>query len=145
MFGGGGGGGATPTLPRDGSVKVELCGDPTVWPRLKVWTIELEIKDGRSNPKYGLPENLRCTKIQEMNGELDPAVDDHRRCKKNSPSVLTNIDKKTKEGCGHRIREILHAVSEARKSQFLLGNRGNLANEIFVKEISSPGGLSGVS
>jgi len=32
-------------------------------------------------------------------GELDPADDVHKRCKKNSPSVLSCIDKRTKEGC----------------------------------------------
>jgi len=31
--------------------------------------------------------------------ELDPAVDDCRRCKKNSPSVLSCIGKWTKERC----------------------------------------------
>jgi len=32
-------------------------------------------------------------------GELDPVDDVCRRCKKNSPSVLSCIGKKTKEGC----------------------------------------------
>jgi len=32
-------------------------------------------------------------------GEFDPAVDVRRRCKKNSPSVLFCIGKRTKEGC----------------------------------------------
>jgi len=32
-------------------------------------------------------------------GELDPAVDIHRRCKKNSPSVLSCKGKRTKQGC----------------------------------------------
>jgi len=31
--------------------------------------------------------------------ELDPAEGVRRRCKKNSPSVLSCIDKRTKEGC----------------------------------------------
>jgi len=31
--------------------------------------------------------------------ELDLAVDDRRYCKKNSPSVLSYIDKRIKEGC----------------------------------------------
>jgi len=32
-------------------------------------------------------------------GEPDPAVDNRRRCKKNSPSVLSYIGKRKKEGC----------------------------------------------
>jgi len=32
-------------------------------------------------------------------GELDPAINDRRRYKKNSPSVLSCIGKRTKEGC----------------------------------------------
>jgi len=32
-------------------------------------------------------------------GELDPAVDVRRRCKKNSPSLSSYIDTKTKESC----------------------------------------------
>jgi len=31
--------------------------------------------------------------------ELDPAEGIHRRCKKNSPSVLSGLDKRTREGC----------------------------------------------
>jgi len=31
-------------------------------------------------------------------GEVDPTVDDCRRCKKNSPSVFSCINKRTKEG-----------------------------------------------
>jgi len=34
-----------------------------------------------------------------LGGELDTAVDSRRRCIKNSLSVLSCIDKKTKEGC----------------------------------------------
>jgi len=34
-------------------------------------------------------------------GELDPADDVHRRCKKNSSSFLFCIGKRTKEGCDH--------------------------------------------
>jgi len=34
-------------------------------------------------------------------GELDPAVDDRRRCKKNFPFVLLCIDKRNKEGYDH--------------------------------------------
>jgi len=32
-------------------------------------------------------------------GELDPAVDDRRSCRKKSPSILMCLDKRTKEGC----------------------------------------------
>jgi len=32
-------------------------------------------------------------------GGPDPAIDDRRPSKKNSPSVLSCIDKRTKEGC----------------------------------------------
>jgi len=34
-------------------------------------------------------------------GELDPTEDVRRRCKKNSPSVLSCIGKRTREGCDH--------------------------------------------
>ena len=37
----GGGGGTTRPLPRDGGTE-ELCGDPTVGPHPKVWTIDRE-------------------------------------------------------------------------------------------------------
>jgi len=53
----------------------------TVGPRPKIWTRD---QNGRSNAKDGTPgrrDNLE-------GGELDPAVDVRRRCKKNSPSVL---------------------------------------------------------
>jgi len=45
-----------------------------------------------------------------VRGELDLAVDDRRRCKKNSSSILSCIDKKTKESCnrGSKVR-ILHS------------------------------------
>jgi len=33
-------------------------------------------------------------------GKIDPAVDDRRRCKNNSPSVYSAMDKRAKEGCG---------------------------------------------
>jgi len=32
-------------------------------------------------------------------GELDSAVDVRRRCKKNSPYILSCIDKRTNDGC----------------------------------------------
>ena len=41
VMGVGGGGGTTRPLPRDGGAE-ELCGDPTVGPHPKVWTIDRE-------------------------------------------------------------------------------------------------------
>jgi len=36
---------------------------------------------------------------QSRRNELDPADDVRRRCKKNSPFVLSCIDKRTKQAC----------------------------------------------
>jgi len=70
-------------------------------------------------------------------GELDPAVDVRRRCMKNSPSVLSCIDKRTKESC-NRGSEVgtVHSV-RGEKGPFLLGNRRNLARENFEKDFFS--------
>jgi len=34
-----------------------------------------------------------------VGGDLDPVEDVRKRCKKNYPSVLSYIDKRTREGC----------------------------------------------
>jgi len=44
-----------------------------------------EVKNGRSSVKDGALERLRYG----TRGKLDPADDNRRRCKKNSPSVLS--------------------------------------------------------
>jgi len=64
-------------------------------------------------------------------GELDPAENVHRRCKKNS-SVLSCIDKRTREGCdrGSEVRTV-HSGRDG-EGQFR-GNRRNLAEEGVVR------------
>jgi len=53
-------------------------------------------------------------------GKSDPTVDDRRRCKKNySPSVLSDVDKRTKEGCNQATKWGQFTVGEAGKGQFL--------------------------
>jgi len=87
-----------------------LCGGPTIGPRLKLWT------DQKSKIEEIVPEMAR-RRAQMWNnpkaGELDPADDVRRRCKKNSLSVLScmfyfrfirfsfRFIKRTKEGCDH--------------------------------------------
>jgi len=74
----------------------EFCGDPTLGPQPKVWP---EIKDGRSRAKDGSSERLLAQfRKNPEGGELESAVNDYRRCKKNS-LVLSCIDKRAKEGC----------------------------------------------
>jgi len=51
-------------------------------------------------------------------GEPDPAVHDRRRCKKNSPSVLSCIHKRTKEGCDRGSEDETVTTSKTGKSQF---------------------------
>jgi len=68
-----------------------------------------EVKNGRlSSAKDGAPERLRCGTIQEEvsqilqrpgGSESDPAEGVRRRCKKNSPSVLSYVGKRTRECC----------------------------------------------
>jgi len=73
-------------------------------------------------------------------GELDPADDVHRRSK-NSPSVLSCIGKKTREGC-NRGSEV--GTVHSGRDQFLWGNRWNLAEERVVRKISSPKRKAGI-
>jgi len=72
----------------------EFRGDPTVGPHPKVWTRDQKwnksAKDGTLEVQ--MRDNLE-------GGELHPADDGHRRCKKNYPSVLSCIGKRTKEVC----------------------------------------------
>jgi len=68
----------------------KLHGDPTVGPRSRP-----EVKNG-SSAKDGAQERLRCGTIQEVSQILQRGV--RRRCKKNSPSVLSCIGKRTREG-----------------------------------------------
>jgi len=51
--------------------------------------------------------------------EIGPAFDNRRRCKKNSPSVLSYIGKRTKEGCdcGREARQF--TAAEAGMDHFL--------------------------
>jgi len=79
-------GGAARPLPRDGSVE-ELRWDPTIWPHPKVWT------RGRRWQWKKWCQRWRAGEAQMQDNsegsELDPADDVRRRCKKNSPSVLS--------------------------------------------------------
>jgi len=54
-----------------------------------------EIKDEKRSAKDGAPEAQMRDNPEE--NKLDPAVNDCRRCKKNSPSVLFCINKRTKK------------------------------------------------
>jgi len=65
-------------------------GNPTVWPRPKVWTRDQRAGEVhmRNNP----------------GGELDPVEGVRRRCKNYYlllPSYLSCIGKRTREGCDH--------------------------------------------
>jgi len=68
-------------------------------------------------------------------GELDPAEDVRRRCKKNS--VISCIGKRTREGCDHGSEVGQFTAGETDKGQFLRGNRKNLAEEEVVRKILS--------
>jgi len=66
-------------------------------------------------------------------GELDPAEGVRRCCKKNYPSVLSCIGKRTREGCNRGNKSGQFTADEMGKGQFLRGNRRNLA-EGFEKD-----------
>jgi len=87
-------GGATRPLPRDGGVE-ELHGDPTVGPRPKVCT------RGQKWKKWYRRWRVGETRIRDSQGvgESNPAEGVRKRCMMNSPSVLSCIGKRTKEGC----------------------------------------------
>jgi len=69
---------------------------------------------------------------------LQNADDARKRCKKNSPSVLSCVDKRTKECCdrGSEVGTVTADVTE--KGQFLRRNRRNLAKQRAVRKISFP-------
>jgi len=69
-------------------------------------------------------------------GESGPAEGVGRRCKKNSPSVLTCIGKRTRNGCDRAAKSGQFTADETGKPQFLRGNRRNLAGEKVVRKIS---------
>jgi len=50
-------------------------------------------------------KNSMPNKLQYSRGELDPAVDDHKSCKKNSLFILSCIGKRTKQGCDSGSKE----------------------------------------
>jgi len=79
-------GGATRPLPRDVSAE-ELHEDPTVWPHPKVWT------RGQKWKKYCQRWRVGGAQMQDTPGgdELNLAEGVRRRCKNNSPSVLSCI------------------------------------------------------
>jgi len=106
----GGGGGATRPFPRDGGAeelhKAQQSGNaPRSGP---------DVKNRRSSTKNGTPERLICGTIQEEN----PAEDVCRRCKKNSPSILSCIGKKI-EGCDRGTKVGQFTAGETGKGQFL--------------------------
>jgi len=51
--------------------------------------------------------------------ELDPAEGVNRRCKKNSPSILSYISKRTREGCNQAPKSGQFKVGETGKGQLL--------------------------
>jgi len=71
-------------------------------------------------------------------GESDPAEGVCRRSKKNSPSVLSCIGKRTREGCDRGSRVGSSTADETGKGQFLRGKRRNLTEEGVVRKISFP-------
>jgi len=77
-------------------------------------------------------------------GELDPAEGIPRRCKKNSPSVLSCIGKRTREGCdcGSEVDTVRNGRD--REGPDSLRNRRYLAEERVVRKILSPGRLVGM-
>jgi len=82
-----------PPFPRNRDVE-ELHGNPTLGPICKVWTkdeISRAINTCQRDSDPG-------TQDSPEGGDSKPAVDDQRRCKRNS-SVLSCIGDKTKEGC----------------------------------------------
>jgi len=88
--------GATRPLPKNGawknSMKTQQLGHAQ--------RSGPEGKNGRSSVKDGVLERLRCRTIQkEVSYILQMNV--RRRCKKNSPSVLSCISKSTKEDCDY--------------------------------------------
>jgi len=87
------GGGATRSLPKYRGAK-KIRGNPTVGPRPRTGP---DIKSGRNSAKDDAPETQMRDNPERR--ELDPALDDRRRCKKNSPSVLSCRDNKIKEVC----------------------------------------------
>jgi len=76
-------------------------------------------------------------------GELDPAEDLHKYCKKNSPSELSCIDE-TKERCdrGNEV-ETVHSGLGGKGPVPLRRPREYVAKEIFVRESWSQGGVGG--
>jgi len=68
---------------------------------------------------------------------LDPA-EDVRRCCKNSPSILSYIDKKTSQSCDRGSEVAQFTADETGNGQFLRGNGRYLAEEGVVRKISSP-------
>jgi len=62
----------------------------------------------------------------------------------NSPSVLSFIGKRTREGCDRGSEVGTVHNGQDGKGQFLRGNRRNLAGEGVVRNISSPKRVSGV-
>jgi len=69
--------------------------------------------------------------------KLDPAEDVRRRSKKNSPSVLSCIVKRTKEGVTVAAKSEQFTADNTGKGQFLRGNRRNLVGEGVVKDLVS--------
>jgi len=89
-----GGGGVNRSFPRDGerrdSTDTQKSGHAT--------NSGPEVKNRRSSAKDGALKRLRCGTIQKELS-LDPAECVRRRCKKNSLSALSCIDKRKREGC----------------------------------------------
>jgi len=76
--------------------------------------------------------------------ELDPAECVRRRCKKNSPSVLSCIGKGQVKAVTVAAKSGQFTADETGKGQFFQGNRRYLAKEGVVRKISSPRRVAGM-
>jgi len=95
--------------------------------------------DPRSRPEVKIEEVVpkMARRRGSEGGELVPIESVRRRCKKNAPSVLSCIGKRTREGCdrGNEVRTV-HSGQNG-KGQFFREDRRNLAEEGVVKAILS--------
>jgi len=123
--------------PSKGWDAEELCGDPTVGPRSKLWIrafLKSSAKDGVLTQMRDNPEG----------SALDPAVDNRRGCKKDSPFALSCLGKRTKEGCD-RCNEVWTVHSgRGREGPVPLRKLKESGKKRGVRKVSPPGSLVGV-
>jgi len=83
-----------------------------------------EVKNGRSGAENSAPERLGCGTVKEEMSQILPRV--RRLCMKNSPSFLSCIGKRTKEGC-----DCGSEVADKMGEGPVPGNRKNLIFQCF--------------